>query len=212
MADPNPDLKPVYVAPPKPKQPAGTPTATPSTTTDKSKPLTAPVAKTRMAPRLAWSGPPPIPHVYDPRLDKIRKVAKVAKVKPKTIAFRSKAPIDDQFHGTVEFSPAYGPDAGRTWAAQIIVNPTTIVRASPEGDKPWYWRILLEQSRVDPLLQGFELLWIPPPGWPFIDGLGATTWDEAINNPVKITRVVHSPANPTNEIGFLIKIVKKYQP
>lgn len=157
--------------------------------------------KTRMAPRLA-----PIPKVYDPELAKVKKAIK-KKRKPISIVGRVFA--DDQFHATITFSPAYGPDAGRTYGASLGLTPGA---GSPEGNKEFYVRCAIEQNRVDPLLQGFESTWEPPPGWVSVDGLGSVLYDEAICNPLQVTRVYRSSAAPDSTIGFRVRITTKYKP
>jgi hypothetical protein len=159
--------------------------------------------KTRMAKQLAPKLAP-IPLVYT-----VAKVAKLAKKKAKPLTVAGKASIDDQFSATITFSPAYGTDAGRTYGASLGLTPGG---ASPEALKEFYVRCLIEQHRVDPLLQGFETTWEPPPGWTTMDGLGSIVYDEAISNPVQITRVYKSPASPSSEIGFRVRITKKYKP
>lgn len=150
----------------------------------------------------------PIPKIYEPEVDKVKKVVKKKlEKKPLTIVGRSK--VDDQFNLTITFSPAYGPDAGRTYGASLGLTPGG---ASPEGNKEFYVRASIEQHRVDPLLQGFKTLWTPPPGWVPVDGIGSILYDEAISNPVVITRVYRSPASPSSEIGFLVVAVGKYKP
>jgi hypothetical protein len=159
--------------------------------------------RTRMAPRLA-----PIPHVYDPELDKVKKVVKKPR-KPFTLVGR--VFTDDQFDAKLYFSPAYGDDAGRTYGATMGITPGA---GSPEALKEIYVRLEVTQHRVDPLLQGFRCEWEPPPGWTTVDGiaLGGPTWDEAISNPVYITRVFKTPADPETTIGFRVRVTAKYKP
>ena len=156
---------------------------------------------TRMAPRLA-----PIPRVYDPIPPKIIKIVKKPPKKP--VILRARPPVDDQFSATMEFSPAYGVDAGRTYGPLSL----TPGGSSPEGGKEFYCRLRLEQHRVDPLLQGFRTYWDPPPGWVGMDGLRATIYDEAISNPLYINRVYRTPATISLEIGFLVVVKVKYRP
>jgi len=160
---------------------------------------------TRMAPRLA-----PIPRVYDPEKDKVRKAAKkaAAKLPRKPGTLRTWPIVDDQFSATMTFSPAYGTDAGRTYGPLSL----TPGAGSPEGDKEFYCRLLLEQHRVDPLLQGFKCLWDPPPGWVIVDGLDTHTYDEAISNPLYVTRVYRTPTTISLEIGFKVTIQRKIRP
>lgn len=155
---------------------------------------------TRMATRLA-----PVQRVPDPtapaKAAKVVKIVKKPARKPPTI--RGKAPVDDQFAAELMFSPAFGDDAGRTYGAMLV-------GALPNSE--YYWRCRIEQHRVDPLLQGFRTLWDPPPGWTFTDGLPAFLYDEAVSNPLVITRVVLSPAAPNTDVGFLIVMTRKYKP
>jgi hypothetical protein len=170
--------------------------------------------RTRMANRLV-----PIPRVYDRETDKVKKVVK-KKLKRKPVQVVGRVLADDQYNPTMTFSPAYGPDAGRTYGAMIPITPGA---DSPEGNKEFYVRLAIEQHRVDPQLQGFKTAWEPPPGWVAVDGLPVAgldddglvvsgwIYDEAISNPVSITRVFRSPAAPSTEIGFLAHI-GKYKP
>ncbi len=162
--------------------------------------------RTRMAPRLA-----PIPRVYDREGDQVKKsVKKAVTERPpkKVLTARVWPPADDQFSATMTFSPAYGTDAGRTYGPLSL----TPGADSPEGDKEFYCRLLIEQHRIDPLLQGFKCLWDPPPGWVIEDGLDTHTFDEAISNPLYITRVYRTPATISLEIGFKVTIQRKYRP
>jgi hypothetical protein len=139
-------------------------------------------------------------------------VAKVVKIvkkpAPKPVELRTRPPIDDQYDAMLEFSPAYGTDAGRTYGPLGL----TPGADSPEGSKEVYCRCRITQHRVDPLLQGFKTLWEPPPGWTIADGLGATLYDEAISNPVYITRVYLTPATISTAIGFRVIVQLKYKP
>ena len=165
---------------------------------------------TRMAPRLA-----PVPHAAatptatTATTATVKKVVKIVKKPaPKPVELRARPPIDDQFSATLDFSPAYGTDAGRTYGPLSL----TPGAGSPEGNKEFYVRCMIEQHRVDPLLQGFKTLWEPPPGWTIADGLGATLYDEAISNPVYVTRVYLTPATPSVEVGFRVIVQLKYRP
>ncbi len=151
----------------------------------------------------------PDPEQATKALTQAVKKIETAKKKRDPIDIGGRVPIDDQFNATITFSPAYGTDAGRTYGAALGITPGA---GSPEGNKEFYIRCSIEQHRVDPLLQGFQTVWDPPPGWRAVDGLGATLYDEAINNPVAITRLYLSPAEPDAEIGFLVVIAVKYQP
>ena len=158
--------------------------------------------RTRMATRLI-----PIPRVYDPEGDKVKKTVK--KPARRAVQLRGRAPIDDQFEVKLYFSPAYGTDAGRTYGASLGITPGV---GSPEGNKEFYVRAEVTQHRVDPLLQGFRLDWEPPPGWTAQDGIGGTTYDEAISNPLYVNRVYLSPAAPSVDVGWRVIARKKYRP
>lgn len=171
--------------------------------------------RTRLAPRLA-----PIPHVYDRETDKVKKVVKkLAKKKP--VQIHGADFVDDQFHVTLTFSPAYGSDAGRTYGAMLPLTPGA---GSPEGGKEFYVRALIEQNRTaDPQLQGFGTVWEPPPGWVAVDGLNngyidddhvghPGIWDESISNPLYVTRVFRSPSTIATDVGFRVVAVVKYLP
>jgi hypothetical protein len=154
----------------------------------------------RMAPAIA-----PIPHVYtpDPATAAATAPKKAAPPKPKKppIVIAGKAPVDDQFKGTMQFSEAFGTDAGKSWSDSF----------EPEASKQYFARMVIDQFRVDPLLQGFETRWELPTGWTFVDGLGSILHDEAISNPLYITRVVLSPATVA-KAGFRCVVTAKYRP
>ena len=163
----------------------------------------------RMAPRVA-PAPAPTPTVRTTTTH-ARRTVKAVKViqakKPKLFAAKVRG-IDDQFSATMEFSPAYGTDAGRTYGPLSLTPGSD----SPEGAKEFYCRVRLEQHQVEPLLQGFRTYWDPPPGWVAVDGLKPTIYDEAISNPLYINRVYLTPATISLEIGFLVVVRSKYRP
>ena len=150
--------------------------------------------------------PTKLPPLEYPTVAKVVKIVKKPPKKP--VILRAKPPIDDQFSATLEFSPAYGSDAGRTYGP-LSLTPGS---SSPESSKDFYVRCRLEQHRVDPLLQGFRTYWDPPPGWTRVDGLKPTIYDEAISNPLYINRVYHTPATISLDIGFLVVVKAKYRP
>ncbi len=155
-----------------------------------------------IAPKPTKLPPLEYPSTSDPRTQ-ARVVKIVKKPAPKPFTIRARVLIDDQYSGDLGFSPATGTDAGRTYSADML---------APEGLSTWYWRCRITQHRVDPLLQGFRLLWDPPPGWTWQDGLLAPTYEEAISNPLVVTRVVKAPASPNALIGFLVTVTRKYKP
>lgn len=160
-----------------------------------------------MAPRLA-----PVPRATAIPAATTATVAKVVKIvkkpAPKPVELRARPPIDDQFDAKLTFSPAYGADAGRTYGPLSL----TPGAGSPEGGKEIYCRCEITQHRVDPLLQGFKTLWEPPPGWTIADGCGTTLYDEAISNPVYVTRVYLTPTTISLEVGFRVIVQTKYRP
>jgi len=159
---------------------------------------------TRMAGRLAPASP-----VSKTSPEQVKKVVRIVNSPArKPVILRPRPPVDDQFDAMLEFSPAYGGDAGRTYG------PLTLTPGSdsPEGGKEFYCRCRITQHRVDPLLQGFRTLWEPPPGWVIADGCKATLYDEAISNPVYITRVYLTPATISLTVGFRVIVKMKYLP
>lgn len=160
-----------------------------------------------MAPRLA-----PVPRATSTPAATTTTVAKVVKIvkKPpkKPVQVRSNAPVDDQFKARVEFSEAYGDQAGKTWS-----EPLQIDDAAAAAGQEFYWRVNIDQFRVDPLLQGFATRWeILTAGWTFTDGLGTTIYDEAISNPLMVCRVVKAPATITASVKFRVVVTLKYRP
>jgi hypothetical protein len=158
----------------------------------------------RMAPRLA-----PAHRAAPASTATARKVVElVQKPKPKPIAVRSSAPVDDQYKARVEFSEAYGDQAGKTWS-----EPLQIDDPAAAAGKEFYWRLNIDQFRVDPLLQGFATTWeILTDGWTLADGLGGTLYDEAICNPLAVCRVVKAPASITASPRFRVVVTRKYRP
>jgi hypothetical protein len=183
MADPT--TPPVYTPPPAPKP--------------KTRGVRTP--RSRMAARLI-----PIPRVYDREDAKVKKVVK--KPVRRAVQLRAKAPIDDQYKARVTFSEAFGTDAGKVWSEPLEIEDRT-----EWAGKDIYWRLEIDQFRVDPLLQGFQTEWqLLTPGWTFVDGLGGTLDDEAISNPVTITRVIKAPAAITVRPKFRVVVKLKYKP
>lgn len=155
----------------------------------------------RMAPAVA-----PIPYVYKPNpaaatADAAKKAVKKVEKKKPPPQVSGKTPVDDQFSGQVQFSDAFGTDAGKGWSDSF----------EPEASKQYYWRMVIDQFRVDPLLQGFETRWELPTGWTFVDGLGSILHDEAISNPLYVTRVILSPATVA-KVVFRVVPTAKYKP
>jgi hypothetical protein len=179
-------VEPVYT-PPSPSKKSGRGVTTP---------------RTRMAARLV-----PIPRVYDPEPDKVKKVIKKKLVR-RPLSLRAKAPVDDQYNARVYFSEAFGADAGKVWS-----EPLEIEDRVEWAGKEFFWRVEVDQFRVDPLLQGFRIRWeLLTPGWTFVDGHGSLTWDEAISNPLKVTRVIKAPATIEVRPKFRIVIEHNYLP
>lgn len=162
--------------------------------------------RTRMGKRLA-----PIPLVYDRDKEKgkatVKAVAKQARKKLPG-ALTSKAPVDEQYNTRVYFSEAFGPDAGKVYS-----EPLEIEDLAEWAGKEFYWRVEIDQFRVDPLLQGFQTTWsLLTPGWSFVDGYGAVLYDEAISNPLKVTRVIKAPGSITVRPKFRLVVTEKYLP
>jgi hypothetical protein len=64
---------------------------------------------------------------------------------------------------------------------------------------------------VDPLLQGFRVRWWIPGGWAWADGLGSYTVDEAVSNPLCVTRLARRSGTLSTK-GFRCSIVERFQP
>ncbi len=159
---------------------------------------------TRMAARLA-----PIPKVYDTEANKTKKVvAALAKKKPVPVRLAGAPPIDDQYVAHVYFSEAFGDNAGAVWS-----EPLEIEDRAAWASKEFYWKLEIQQNRVDPLLQGFQTQWqLLTPGWTFVDGLGLSIFDEAIANPLSIIRVIKAPGSIDVRPKFRVVVVAKYLP
>lgn len=97
------------------------------------------------------------------------------------------------FHGVVQRDPQYtltlefSSDDGGSFA-----NPAVNVPAN----RIMQLKCIIEQHQAEPLVRGFQTYWTLPSGWTFRDGLSRRLWDEAVSNPLIVTRTVLSPANP----------------
>ena len=164
------------------------------------------VIRSRMAPRLV----PATPRAYiKPTIDRaVARTATVAKGKvAKNVRATGRAPVDDQYKARVLFSQAHGSDAGKTWSEPLQLD------THDDAGHDMYWRCEIDQFRVDPLLQGFATRWeILTAGWIFVDGLPRTIYDEAISNPLVITRVVHAPSAISRPPKFRVVVTAKYRP
>lgn len=81
----------------------------------------------------------------------------------------------------------------------------------PDPAKDYYVRLRIAQHMVNPLLQGFKTRWKLPAGWAWLDGRGEELDDEAISNPLVVTRKVRPP-NPAVRAGFRVVVVARYLP
>lgn len=80
---------------------------------------------------------------------------------------------------------------------------------SVEGNRVYQVRMALAQYQAYPLVMGWALDWLLPPGWVFTDALPTRTYEEFVSNPTIVTRYVRSPVNPVPS-GFRIIVAGKY--
>ena len=112
------------------------------------------------------------------------------------LGYHGKVQEDKQYQGTLDFST----DDGRTFSAPAIgITGNTVVQL----------RLQLSQYQVNPPVRGWALNWYLPAGWVWLDGLGTTTYEEAVSNPMVVTRPTRSPNNP-QPVGFRILIAEKF--
>ena len=103
---------------------------------------------------------------------------------------------DPQFAGEITFSD----DDGRSF-----VNPLV----SPVGNRLVQIRCSIAQYQVEPRVKGFRLDWFVPDGWSWRDGLGVTTYEQVVSNPLVVTRVMLSPENPQPAV-WQVLIVERF--
>ena len=77
------------------------------------------------------------------------------------------------------------------------------------GNRVYQVRMALAQYQAFPLVMGWGIEWLLPTGWAFADALGPITYEEFVSNPMVVTRMVRSPANP-QPAGFQMVVVAKY--
>lgn len=125
-----------------------------------------------------------------------------------TKALRGTPPVSKMFSGKLTFAPAYNDakvDHGTPWSEPW---------PNPVRNKPYYVSLEISQLQGDgPLsqLQGFKTYWTHPPNWTWLDGHGATLYDEAITNPLFIRRLVQSPGTIGTK-GFKVVVQAVYRP
>ena len=103
---------------------------------------------------------------------------------------------DPQYEGKVEFSD----DDGVTFTEPLF---------DPPGNRLIQMKLTLAQLHVEPPLRGFAFQWYLPTGWVFTDALPVLTYEEAVSNPLVVTRSIRSPANP-QAVGFRVLIWEKF--
>lgn len=90
---------------------------------------------------------------------------------------------DDQYELQVTFSD----DDGISYGDPLV---------GVEGNRTYHYRVTVAQLQAYPLLKAFSLVWLLPSGWSFLDQLPATLHEEAVSNPLIVTRTILSPVNP----------------
>lgn len=114
----------------------------------------------------------------------------------KRLGYHGAIKKDPQYEGRLEFST----DDGRTFSSPAVgILGNAIVQI----------RLSLSQYQTDSPIHAYKLEWYLPNGWVWTDGLGTTTYDEAVSNPMVVTRVSRSPTNP-QPVGFRVLIAERY--
>lgn len=129
-----------------------------------------------------------------------------SKKKPKPAApVAGSVPPDPQFQAELHFGETKG--GAPTEEAVFWTEPLVEPKGAPTM---YYVRLRISQHMVNPLLQGFRVHWFKPPGWKWTDGLGAFTVDEAVSNPLTVTRRAQRTGGASAK-GFRAAIVERYQ-
>jgi hypothetical protein len=139
-------------------------------------------------------------------LDKIETVSKKTEVIIRKSQAASVATRSLGYHGDTKRGEMY--QIGVSFALQnegVYSEPLPSV----EGNRLYQIRMALAQYQAYPLVMGWALEWHLPTGWVWIDGLGATTYEEFVSNPTVVTRMMRSPVNPA-PAGFQILVVGRY--
>jgi hypothetical protein len=120
--------------------------------------------------------------------------------------------LGDQKHGTGVVKPA-GPVKPALTAdekANIGMsygNPLV----NPHGNCVYYVMLKLSQLKPEPLMGGFTLKWIAPPGWKWCDLLKDSYPVQTSSNPLVLIRSVISPPKPAKGTGFQVQVIKAFQ-
>ena len=127
---------------------------------------------------------------------KTTKVSSAVTAKPKKdVKVPGKPVLNPMYDLEMEFSPD-----GSSYA-NPLVNPTS--------GGSYYVRVRIRQHQSEVLIQGFSIKWYKPSGWSWVDGIGSTTTDETMSNPLVITRVAKAPSS--NRGGsFRAVVIKKF--
>lgn len=112
------------------------------------------------------------------------------------------------YHGDVKRDPQYkisvdfSDDDGLSFTDQML---------SATGNRIYQIRTQIAQLQATPLLTGFGLTWFLPAGWAFTDGLIAgPLYEEAVSNPLTVTRTILSPSNP-QPAAFRVEMVERFR-
>lgn len=108
--------------------------------------------------------------------------------------------------GKLRSYPSYQIELDFSDDGESFSNPLT----SAKADHVYYVRATITQHVADPPWQGFKLRWDRPDYWYWYDGLGMTTYEETISNPLVIVRRVHSPAR-LQKVRFKTTVLDKYR-
>lgn len=81
---------------------------------------------------------------------------------------------------------------------------------NPKRNCIYVVRARVDQLRVDPMIGGFRLKWIPPAGWVKADPLPLTHYLESASNPILLARKFRSPSYKQKNIVFRVQILSWY--
>lgn len=110
------------------------------------------------------------------------------------------------YHGVVANDPAFqlqvdfSDDDGASFSEPMV---------NVVGNRIYQMRVRVTQHQVYPMVLGWGLLWTLPTGWEFTDAIPTTTYEDAVSNPLTVTRVMRSPANP-QPAAFIVSVVEQF--
>lgn len=142
----------------------------------------------------------PVPPTTSTQVVASAKAAAAAPATLKGVSITGTGEQDARFDVNLDFSKD-----GKSWSNPLV---------SPLMNNDYFVRAKVTQHQgTTPLCQGFDLSWSRPnDGWVWVDGLGNSTSDEAVSNPLSVIRVVqaHNDATPATAGGFRAVVSAAY--